>query len=192
MPLRIDIIGSYRQTFTTGAVTTIAAGTATAGHLLALRNATAGKYVRIRALEAEFILTTAFGAAQEVGFDAYIARSYSAAHTGATALTLATNDGKKLTGYNTTILTGRIADAGALTAGTHTFDANAIARGSVWCSAVGTQLSARRYDFSATDPGGILLGQNEGIVIRNTILMGASGVGKWHFTADWDDCIVGG
>lgn len=190
MPSVLDVITSYRATVSTSSVTTIAAGSATAGHLLALRNATSGKAVRIKSLEVEFILTTAFGAAQEVAFGAYIARSYSAAHTGATALDFSGDSGVARASYDAPILTGRIADTGALTAGTHTLDTNPIARGSVWCSAVGVSLGPRFYDFTAMEPGGLILVENEGIVIRNTIAMGASGVGKWHFTIDADDVIV--
>jgi hypothetical protein len=190
--LHPTLIGSYRQTFTTGAVTTIAAGTSTAGQLLVLRSSTVGEAARIRSLEVEFILTTAFGTPQEVGFDAYIARAFSAAPTGATALTITGNDGKVLGDEPAAVLAGRIANTGAITSGTHTLDNNAIARGSCWCSAVGAQLGPRFYDFTSCDQGGImLLGGDgsttcEGIVIRNTILMGATGVGKWHFTIEWD------
>lgn len=179
------IIGSHRHTFTSGAVTTIAAGTSTAGHILALRSATSGKAVVLKSLEAEFILTTAFSSAQEVGFDAYILRGYSAAHTGATALTL--TGGRKITDYPATILTGRIADTGALTAGTHTMDTNAFARGSLYASAIGAQFGPRFYDFTGTREGGITIGYEEGILIRNTIVMGATGVGKWHFTVEWEE-----
>jgi hypothetical protein len=188
MPAIIDVIGSYRQSWTTGNVTTIAAATATAGHILALRSATSGKAIRIRTFEPQFILTTAFGAAQEVGFDALIARSYSAAHTGATALT--TTGGRALTGMSDSILTGRIADTGALTAGTHTLDANALAKASVWASAVGVSLAPRLYDFTNMSTGGLILASNEGFVVRNSILMGATGVGKWHFTLEWDDVLI--
>lgn len=189
MPTIVDIIGSYRQTVTTGAVTTIAAATATAGHILALRSGTAGKAVRIRNLEAEFALTTAFGAAQEVGFDLSVARTYTAAHTNGTAVDFTGNTGKDRATRTATVLTGRTASAAALTAGTHTLDTNAIARASVWCAAVGTSLD-RYYDFSQAESGGLLLVADEGLIGRNTILMGATGVGKWHFTFEWDDVIV--
>lgn len=186
----ITVNGSYRQQFSTGSVTTIAAASATAGHLLALRNASSTTAVRIRSLEVEFILTTAFGAAQQVGFDAVIARSYSAAHTGATALTLTGDTGNARAAQDATVLTGRIADAGALTAGTHTLDTYSIARGSVWASAIGALLGPRFYDFTGLDSGGIVLVQNEGLVVRNMTLMGATGVGRWDFTVEWDDCVV--
>ncbi len=190
MPPILDIIGSYRQSFVSGAVTTIAAGTASAGHIFALRNATASRFVRIRTFEAEFLLTTAFGAAQEVGFDAFIARSYSAAHTGGTALTLTGTTGKKDSRYDNafSILTGRIASTAALTAGTHTLDTNPFAQGSIYASAIGAQMQGRFYDFSYMEPGGLVIAQNEGIVVRNTVLMGATGVGKWTFSIDYDVC----
>lgn len=181
------VIGSYRQQFTTGLTTTVAAATATAGHILALRFPTANQAIRLRRLEVEGIVTTAFGAAQRVGFDAVIARSYTVAHTNATALTIATNDGKVSTSQSaTSTLAGRIADTGALTAGTHTFDANPIAGASVLASAVGIIMPTRYYDFTTLPTRGFILGQNEGLVCRNTILMGASGVFEWKFTVEWD------
>jgi hypothetical protein len=184
----VNVISSHRHTATTGAVTLIAAGTATAGHILCLRNPSTTRKVRLRVLEVEFILTTAFGAAQEVGFDASIARSYTADHTAGTAITV--TGGRVLAAHDATVLTGRTASTAALTAGTHTLDTNAIARGSLWASTVGATLTRRCHDFTDCELGGIGLGQDEGIIGRNTILMGAAGVGKWHFTAEFDDVIV--
>lgn len=184
----LRFIGGYRQAFTTGAVTVVAAGTATAGHLLAIRNkshAPRNRAVRLVALEVEFILTTAFTAAQEVGFDAYVLRGYLAAHTGATALTLGDGAGRYETAYPPSIaLTGRIADAGALTAGTHALDTNAFARGSMWAAGIGAVLTTRRYESPDL---GWWLGDEEGVVVRNSVLMGAVGVGKWHFTAEIEE-----
>ena len=179
------VFGSYRHSFTSGAVTTIAAATATAGHILSLRFATAGQGALIKSLEVEFVLTTAFGAAQRVGYDAVIARAYTAAHTGATALTI--TGGQKNAGFRAPALAGRIANTGALTAGTHTFDTNPIAKGSFYASAIGAKLGPVLHDFTASDQGGILLGNEEGIVVRNTVLMGATGVGEWVFTLEWDE-----
>lgn len=190
MPSIIDILSSHKQTVSTGSVTTIAAATATAGHLLALRSATAGKAVRIRSMEVEFILTTAFGAAQRVGFDAVVARAYTAAHTLQTALDFSGNTGNARTSYDATILTGRIAGTAALTAGTHTLDTNPVARGSYWASAIGQVLGPRFYDFSGLECGGLVLANEEGLVVRNTVLMGATGVGQWDFTFEWDDVVV--
>lgn len=191
MPI-IDVIGSYRHAVTSGAVTGIVAGTGTVGHILAVRNAHATILQRLRRLEVEFLLTTAFAAAQEVGFDALIARAYTAAHSGATALDFTGNTGKKRTAYQATQLTGRIANAGALTAGTHTLDTNPVAAGSAWMGAIGAKFERRVYDFADLELGGIVLGQNEGLVIRNLIAMGATGAGKWFFALEMDDILVTG
>lgn len=191
----MHIRGSFRQTFTTGAVTGIAAAAAAAGHLLALRNPDKEIQVVLRALEVEFILTTAFAAPQDVGFDVVVARDYTADHAAGTALTLGAS-GRRRKAMKNSVLTGRVAAAAELTAGVHTFDADAIARGSAWMGAVGAQLEPRRIDLS--DAGfdqhpmlaGIWLAQNEGVVVRNSILMGGGGVGKWHFTAEYLEVVI--
>lgn len=183
-----NVLGSYRQSWSTGAVTTIAAGTGTAGHILALRHAVAGRGTLLKSLEVSFILTTAFGAAQRVGFDASIVRAYTAAHTGATALTV--TGGAKNASFGAPSLTGRIANAGALTAGTHTFDANPICKDSIWASAIGAKLGPLFYDFTAANQKGILLQNEEGLVVRNLVLMSATGVGEWQFTCEWDECEI--
>jgi len=36
----------------------------------------------------------------------------------------------------------------------------------------------------------IKLVQDEGLVVRNLILMGASGVGRWDFLVEWDEGIA--
>jgi hypothetical protein len=187
---RFDIHGAYKRSFTTGAITGIAAGTATAGHLLAMRWADAAKTARLRSIELEFLLTTAFGAAQEVGFDVYRLTGYSAAHTGATALDFTGANNKKRVGAVDSIMTGRIANAGALTAGTHTLDTDALARMSVWAGAIGAQMAARYFDFTNTEPGGLYLANNMGLLLRNVIAWGATGVGKVHATVEWDEGIL--
>lgn len=200
MPFTFDVVGAYKQTWTTGAVTTIAAGTSSAGFLFSKRWVSTTLAYRLRSLEVEFLLTTAFGAAQEVGFDVFKATGYSAAPTGATAITIGA-DGKKKASYPSSAFSGtgcdvRIANTGALTAGTATLDGQAVARGSLWAGAVGTAIATRYFDFTTSEPGGLILSpsaaaaNSEGLIIRNTILMGASGVGKWHFTFEWDEGIV--
>lgn len=198
------IVGSYKQTFITGAMTTIAAETASAGHILALRIATAGRADRLailRAMEVELLVQVAFGAAQEVGFSLWVARAYTAAHTSGTALVIAGNDGKRKTGYQAPQLTGRIANTGALTAGTQTLDDNPLARGSFWAGAQGAAMPPRRFDFSGGLPSGISkpsslaelqgieLADQEGVVLTNSILMGATGVVVGRVTVEWDEML---
>lgn len=196
----IDSVGKYRQEYDSGLVTTVAAATSTAGFLFAMRwQSTAYAYL-LRALGVEFFLTTAFGAAQEVGFDVMIARGFTASCSGGTALTpLGANDAKERTAYPSSVLASagdmRIGNTGALTAGTHTLDGRPIAKGSYDASAIRTRLGPYFFDFSQYESGGYqgggyLLRNNEGFIIRNTILMGATGVGIWKFTPVWSEVLV--
>lgn len=190
--MQIDIVGSYRQAFTTGAVTTLAAG----AQIFSMRWVSSTLFMRLRALEPQFILTTAFGAAQEVGFDAWTGRSYSASPSNGTQVTIGANDAKLRTSYPTSVFNTagdvRTANASAITAGTVTLDGGPIAKDSIWAAAVGATLPWRRYDFTQYRPrdGGILYANNEGPIVKNTILMGAAGVGHWVFTVEWDEVLV--
>lgn len=189
-----DILGSYRQQWATGLTTVLNAG----DRIMSIRyqQANAALAIRIKALEVEFITTTAFTAAQEVGWESRIVRAYSASPTGGTQIVIGA-DGKKRGGYPTSSLNGvtcdvRVASATAIVSGTETTpDTNAFARGSFWSTAVGAQFAWRRNDFSTLEPGGFLLGTNEGIVTKNSVTMGAAGVGRWLFTVEWEDVLLG-
>jgi hypothetical protein len=186
---------SYEQLFTSGAVTTIAAGTASAGHLMAWRWTDANKVARLRSLELEFLLTTAFTAAQEVAFDLFLLRGYVAAHSAGSAMSFASQSGAKRSAYANSLMTGQVCGAGALTAGTHTLDTNALAASGMWAGAVGALLQ-KTFDFMQVeprgggDPRGIFLQQNMGLLVRNAILMGATGVGKWRARLRWDEGVL--
>lgn len=201
-----DLRGSYRLLVSSGAVTTVAARSPTAGHLLAFRWAPASLTdynAYIRYIGAKFTLTTAFGSAQEVGCDLIAARGYTASHTGATAVDLGstvTNTNKFRTAQPTSLagVAGhcRVADTGALTAGTHTLDANPIGILSDWAGAIGATIPAAAREarsgfgtlFDARDNNfPLVLADDEGLVIRNLILMGATGVGRWDFCIEWDE-----
>jgi len=192
-------LGQYAMAVPTGAVTTVAAGTASAGHLLALRWTSSTSKLLLRRAAAQFVLTTAFGAAQEVGCELFCTRSYSAAHTAQTAIDVGgTNtDANKIRKGNATSLvsSARVAGTGALTDGTHTIDPNALGSCSGYAGAVGVIISK---DPGCGLPSGVLwearadqspivLTASEGLIIRNTVLMGASGVGRWQFFLEWDE-----
>lgn len=187
----IDVVGSYVATGLTGAVTTVAAGTASAGHLLAMRcPGTGGILQRLRKLEASCMTTVAFGAAQEVGFDLFKATGYSAPHTGGAGVV----PSKVHTDQPASLVTStqlRIATTGALTNGTDTLDTDRLAADSFWCAGVTSFLPWRAYEFVDHPLGGLVFKANEGIVLRNTVLMGAAGVVRWSFRLHFDDVIVG-
>jgi len=159
-----------------GLATVIAAGTSSAGHVYVLRNPSdSGKVVHIPRLRLAFIPTMAFGAAQAVQLAAYKLTAYSVAHTGGTAITPA----KKRTGTTTpavaaSVAAARISDTAALTAGTQTIAAQPFFS----AGAHGT-LPAFDAVWLAGDEHPQTLEPGEGLLIRNEILMGASGVGKF-------------
>ena len=203
--------GSYRLVASTGAVTTVAARTATAGHIFSFLWAPASLTTYnayIRRVAAKFTLTTAYGSAQETGCDLIMARSYTAAHTGATAVDLGStvaDTNSYATAANTSLMgvagNCRIADTGALTAGTHTLDANPIGVLSGWSGAIGDKVpdsdaaSGDLFGNLFHDPSGkfpLVLADNEGFVIRNLVLMGATGVGRWDFLVEWDEGLPDG
>lgn len=197
--------GQYRLACSTGLVTTIAAATATAGHLFCMRwpDATAKFYLRY--LGARFLCTTAYTTAQETGVDWISARSYTVNDTGGTAIDVGStvaHTGNYQTSQNVSLITAgcvRVATAAALTAGTHTLDANAMGVLSDYSSGIGTTVpttssgSQSQYGalFDARYNGDtpVEYSQNEGFKIRNLTLMGAVGVGRWDFLMIWDEGI---
>jgi hypothetical protein len=154
----------------TGLLTGVAAGTASAGHVYALRNPSSAKKLYISRVRLAFIPTTAFGAAQALSFALFKLTGYSAAHTGGNAVT----PQKRLTSSSkATVATARIGDTGALTAGTHTLVATPIFR----CGSSHATLPVMDAVYEPRDDHPIILEANEGLLVRNEILMGASGVG---------------
>ncbi len=189
-----EATGSRRLSLSTGLVTLAAASTASAGHLFAMRWATPGYKLRLLGLDVEFLTTTAFGAAQEVGFDATIARSFTASPSGGTTYSGMTSGqptgGKLRTNANNSYFTFagiiHVATTDAFTAGTQTFESAPFIKSSSFSTAAGHTFT-RTYDFTRLDFGGVIFDFNEGFVIRNSILMGAAGVGRWFFTPTWDE-----
>ena len=203
-----SVTGSYRLACSTGAVTVIAARTATAGQLLNFRfPAASPNKAFIKYVGARFVLTTAYTTAQETGCDMILAHSFTVNGTNGTAVDVGStvaNTGKLLTGFATSGITAgcvRVADASAITAGTHTLDANPVAVLSDWSGAIGGTVpiatsGARSgfgtlFDYKASGhEAPIVLGTDEGFIIRNLIVMGAVGVGRWDFLIEWDEGVA--
>ncbi len=187
-------------------LTTIAAATATAGHVFSARwnPGSGGQLCLVRYLALNWVLTTAFGAAQNMGWDVIVARGYTASHTGGTAIDMGSttaNTGSTRTATGTSLFTAnsvRIGGSGALTAGTQTLDANSFRATQAWQGAVGlnypTTALPNEALIDARDDGAgsvvrtpIVLANNEGFVIRNLVLMGATGVGTLTVTMEWEE-----
>lgn len=186
-----DMLGSYRVAEFSGLMTTIAAKTATAGHVFAWRW-TSTNLALLRYLKVRYSVITGFTAAQELGFDVAIARGYTASHTAGTALSFAASAAKKRSSMPSSLVgDARIATAAALTAGTHTLDPHPIVISGTRTLAAAATVPG--YDFEETldltNSGDhpYVFAQNEGLVVRNNILMGAGGTVRMHVQMAWDE-----
>ncbi len=186
----------HRMLVSTGAVTLIAAKTTTAGQLATFRwGDTSGVRAYVYHVAAKFMPTTAYSTAQETGCDLIVARAYTATCTGGTAIDVGgtiAHSGELRTGQLASLLTSmRVASTTALTGGTYVLDANPIAKCGGYTSAVGITVppaptAGMEVLFHAgDDEQPIELAQDEGLMIRNTILMGTAGVGYWDFLFRW-------
>lgn len=184
-------------------MTTIAAATATAGHVFAFRNAHATTKVYVRYVGIHYVVTTGFTNGQEVGFDMVVARTWSASHTGGTAIDMGgtvTTANQLRVGWPTSCMaTGdcRMGTTGALTAGTQTLDPNpvGIISGYPITTTAGVYISRTQAGnlpvgtlFDARDDQSpLVLGTNEGFIIRNVVLQGAAGVANFRVFAQWEE-----
>lgn len=200
-PIDHSTFGHYRLHVSSGTLAAaLAAGTGTAGHVFAFRWSDATRLAVITKLKCRFLPLTPFTAAtltDHTSFDAFILRTYSASHTGGTGLTPTGNNAKMRTNMASSLVGDvRIATTGALTAGTHTFDAfpfaQSIRKGNrvnpaaateevVMPTADGMEMD---FDMSSGDHP-IVFAQNEGLVIRNRTVWPAAGTGILSVMIGW-------
>lgn len=192
--------GEYKASFLSGALTLAAAGTTTAGHLFVMRVPTAEtKKAVIRYVGYEWATVTAMGTAQPLGLDLIRMTGSTAAYTGGTAIDMFTlTQSQKLRANQAltlfTVNNVRMCTTAGLTAGTQNLDSQALHRRFFASPALG---AVERGDlFDARDDGGqthrspIVLGAEEGIVVRNVILMGATGVANLAINVEWDEVTI--
>lgn len=202
--------GAFRVAAVSGLITGVAAGTAAAGHLFAMRwSPPAAPYsenmVRlcvIQRFRAKWRTTAGPTAAQEMALDAFRVTGYSASHAGGTAVNLANPNNMKRTvtapaagvnsaGLSASLVTDmRIAATAALTNGTETFDAQAFAHDSYSELAAAATVQLGRFELELLNqdqPGfPLVLAPNEGIVVRNgAVAMGANLAGRLIVEVDW-------
>lgn len=191
MAFRFDVYRSMRVSERSGLCTGIAAD----GSVFQFRNAHASQACLIRRIEVAHLVTTGYTGAQEVGYYVKRANTWTVAPTGGTALTLTTTNLKLRATDPVTCLTAgdlRIATTSALTDGTVTLDAHYIGCDAVWALAAtaGGAIGWNAIEFADTAQKGLLLGTNEGFVIKNLVAQGASGVGRWYVNVMWDEGVV--
>lgn len=180
--------GFYFHSSRSGAL----AGAAAASVVWAFRWAHATKLCIIDLLRVRAMPTTPFTAAQEWGFDAVIGRTYSASHTGGTQYLPSQAGGfKKRASYPTSNITEiRMATTAALGGGTVTADASEFISDLAWelvaAATVARSRVAWEKDYTDGVDSPIILVQNEGILVRPIITLGAGGVVRlvveiaWH------------
>jgi len=182
-------VGLYRVSMQSGLLTTIAAGTATAGHVFCFRWTSATLSAVVQRIKLRWQTTVPFTTAQELAFRVFRLTGYTAAHTTGTAATLTAPNLKKATRLAASAVNDiRIGTAAALTAGTHTLDAQEIgglnafsqATAVADCTAVEAVIecsSQLNYVLELTT--------NEGFIVRNEIVQGVVGVGRLLVEVDW-------
>lgn len=200
-PVSYGALGHYRiQTMTGTLAAALAAGTSSAGHVFAFRWADATRFAIVTKLKTRFLPLTPFTAAtltDHTSFDAFIARSYTVAHSGGTAVTPTSNNAKMRTSMGASLVNDiRISTTAALTNGTETFDAfpfaQSLRKGNRINPAAATEevimptFDGMDLDFSMGDGDHpIVLGQNEGIIIRNRTVWPAAGTGILTVLIAW-------
>jgi len=186
----------YRLAATSGLLTAVAAGTATAGYLFAFRWGSATEACLLHRVIAKWRTIAGFTAAQEINLDIIRATGFSASTTGGTAATLTGNNTLKRTSQNVTQLTdARIGTTTALTAGTQTLDTMSMAFDGASEMATGAAIPRTSFeveaDFTVVRGGPLVLLQNEGFIVRNLILMGAGGTARVSVEVDWSEVGTG-
>lgn len=173
----------YSLAVASGALTLVAA----AGPVWSCRWTSATHVAVIKRMIVSSVIATAFGTAQDLAYGLYFARSYTAVDSGGTAATLTTNNGKHDTNYPTMQMADiRISTTGAITAGTRTLDAQALRlEGGTGAAALAV---VNRYVWDFGEDNGrqpLMLREQEGLVLANEVLMGASGVVTLRVTLEW-------
>lgn len=176
-PRPLEALAWLQISAKSGALTTVTGSTANL--VFALRNGGTNLYL-VRKIQIGYITTTGYTAAQYQDFGAYIARSYTAASSGGTAITISGNTNKLRTSLATlTTPDCRISTTAALTAGTLAVDTNPIGVYGNWCAAATAGAGFGLTTIFDQGPGDypLVLGNQEGLVICPITTMGAAGVG---------------
>ena len=186
-----QILGHYKVAFAFSVV----AGNGTSS-LISLRYAPGGQsfFVLTKLRWMQALLTTAFTTQQIVDIQATIARGFTASDTGAgSTFTPVGNNQKARTAMGSSGVAQILTATAAITAGTRTLDANpfAIACADVASNTVATGgtplLSNPKELYQGVSFGEhpVVLAPNEGLVVAASTSLGAVGVVKYYFVAEW-------
>lgn len=182
-------LGHYRLCATSGVLTGVAAGSATAGFLFAMR-APATNLMVMQRLKVKLWTIIQPTATLELSLKAFRLTGYTVAISGGTSIPLTSPQFKKRTSYaSTTIQAASISTTGALTAGTHTLDTNEFtsegqAEGAA-TEALNPNIIEMEYLGNEAGEHGMVFTGNEGFIIRNEITMSAGFTGRMSVAVDW-------
>lgn len=189
--------GGYRISLYSGSVV---AGLAAAAPIFSCRWTSTSARMIVQSIMLDFYVVTAYGAAQAIANSLYFARSFNVSDSGGTAVTTTQSNDQALDtkqigvggSAQSLLFAGngdmRIASTATLTAGTRTLDDQALYSWLGSASAIGA--SSNNPDLclgqqDATNP--LTLRANEGFVITNDILLGATGVIVWNICLEWTE-----
>lgn len=190
---RLIRAGFYSYRAATGEITAVAAATSTAGHILALRNSGLVA-LHVMAMRLSWLSTVDPSAAQRVGFLINKLTAFTALHTGGTGPTSPTVTQRRefttgsTAGYASlaSAVTSRVAGTDALTAGTQTVGDD-LGRVSDMALIAAATVKKTRFEreWRSNDKHPLfILGANEGVLVRNEVLMANSLAGIVNFEFD--------
>lgn len=190
--------GGYRVSLYTGSVV---AGLAAAAPIFSCRWTSTSSRMIVQAIMLDFYVVTAYGTAQAIANSLWFARAFTGSDSGGTAITTTQTadqalDTKQINstagGPQSLLFAGngdmRIATTATLTAGTRTLDDQALYS---WVGgATGVGVATNNPDlvlgqYDATNP--LVIRANEGFIITNDILLGATGVVVWNISLEWTE-----
>jgi len=184
-PIDVGSLGAFSVSHDSGIM---AAGLAASANIVSFRNSGSNLALIRKVTFTMGGLATAFTAGQAT-FKMFVARSFTAADTGGTSLTIAGNMSKLRTTFGSSTIGGINASAtAALTAGTKTLDTTPLASLSVGIGVVvSTIYIPPATELWAPESGQhpLILGQNEGFVIQATV----PATGTWVYSCriTWDE-----
>ena len=193
--------GEYKASFLSGAIAAAtAAETTTAGHLFVMRVPTSEtKKAVIRYVGYSLATVTAMTTQQPMGLSLIRMTGSTAVYTGGTAIDMftLTQSQKLRADQSLTLFTTnnvRMCTTAGLTAGTQNLDSQALYREFFLSPVLGEvangTLFDARDDGSGTHRSPIVLAAEEGIVVRNTILLGNTGVFNLALNVEWDEVTI--
>ena len=186
--------GSYAMSATTGDLSGVAAGSATAGFLFSFRWTNSSMLAIINKLKIRWYTNAGFTAAQLVGVSAWIARDFVTTPSAGTPIVTTGNNFKKRQSYGSSnVADVRVGAAAAITVAASSFVLDpqplliGYAREMAAAATVPGQtiVLAQEWDVGQSMPP--QLSQNMGIVVRNEVAMGVGGTARVVVDLDWSE-----